>query len=268
MPAYLLRSVRYTGWPPDGQQFVTPWPRAPPAGGGSGGRLSPPGLLATRLARGAVVQLGQRCPRVKRDGTVGLVGCWIRRPPKAAPPSRRVRPQASIALDRTPASRRPPATVGGGEGTRLRRVLLRWQAPQPCRSQPRATVVKTVAPTLDSTQNPTLDPTPATRVPPPCLEAGSSLVLPPRGASRPQKPRPTGPPRGSGAAAPQGALRAIDSSARPRLWADLTVRAAYGGIPCLIWLPRRVVRQRKRVSQPPPSARGSAGQAPVRKGRI
>jgi hypothetical protein len=29
-----------------------------------------------------------------------------------------------------------PATVGGGEGTRLRRVLLRWQAPQPCRSRP------------------------------------------------------------------------------------------------------------------------------------
>jgi hypothetical protein len=30
-----------------------------------------------------------------------------------------------------------------------------------------------------------------------------------------------GPPRGSGAAAPHGALRAIDSSARPRLWAGL-----------------------------------------------
>src|SRR6266540_3199530 len=39
-----------------------------------------------------------------------------------------------------------------------------------------------------------------------------------RGASRPQKARATGPPWGRGAAAPQGALRAIDSSARPRFW--------------------------------------------------
>jgi hypothetical protein len=31
----------------------------------------------------------------------------------------------------------------------------------------------------------------------------------------------SGPPRGSGAATPQGALRAFDSSARPRLLADL-----------------------------------------------
>jgi hypothetical protein len=42
--------------------------------------------------------------------------------------------------------------------------------------------------------------------------------MPPRGASQPQKPRLTGPPRGSCAAAPSGALRAIDSTARPRSW--------------------------------------------------
>jgi hypothetical protein len=30
----------------------------------------------------------------------GLVGCLVRRPPQAAPPSWRVRPPASIALDR------------------------------------------------------------------------------------------------------------------------------------------------------------------------
>jgi hypothetical protein len=34
--------------------------------------MSPPGVLATRLARGFVAQLGHRCPRVKRDGTAGL----------------------------------------------------------------------------------------------------------------------------------------------------------------------------------------------------
>jgi hypothetical protein len=78
-----------------------------------------------------------------------------------AQPTRR--PPASIALDRDhgqpPAA---PATVGSGEGTRLRRVLLRWQAQQPCRSGRLATVVQAGTPTLD----PTLDPTPATRVPP------------------------------------------------------------------------------------------------------
>jgi hypothetical protein len=59
-----------------------------------------PGVLANWIARGLVVQLGHRCPRVKRDGTAGLVGCPIRWPPRAAPPSRRGRPPASIALDR------------------------------------------------------------------------------------------------------------------------------------------------------------------------
>ena len=39
-----------------------------------------------------------------------------------------------------------PATVGGWEGTRLRRVLLRWQAPQPCRSRPGAAVAEVVDP--------------------------------------------------------------------------------------------------------------------------
>jgi hypothetical protein len=76
-------------------------------------------------------------------------------------------------------------------------------------------------PTLDPTRNPTLDPTPATRVPPRRPGAPFWLVRPPRGASRPQKPRPTSPPRGSGAARPGGALRAIDSTACPRLSADL-----------------------------------------------
>jgi hypothetical protein len=43
--------------------------------GGAGG-CNPPAILASWIARGAVVQLRQRCPRVKRDGTAGLVGCW------------------------------------------------------------------------------------------------------------------------------------------------------------------------------------------------
>jgi hypothetical protein len=46
----------------------------------------------------------------ERDGTTGLVGCWIRRPPKPAPLP------ASMALTETPASRRTPAAVRGGKG--------------------------------------------------------------------------------------------------------------------------------------------------------
>jgi hypothetical protein len=49
----------------------------------------------------------------------------------------------------------------------LRRVLLRWQAPQPWRSRPPVPAwPRRLTPTPDPTRNPTLDPTPATRVPP------------------------------------------------------------------------------------------------------
>ena len=84
------------------------------------------------------------------------------------------------------------------------------------------------------------DPTHATCVPPRRPEGGSSLVMPLRDASRPQELRPTGPPRGSGAATPSGALRAIDSSARPRSGGPV-VRAACGSSLSLTWLPRGVV---------------------------
>jgi hypothetical protein len=35
-------------------------------------------MLATWIAGGPVAQLGHQCREVKRDGTAGLVGCWIR----------------------------------------------------------------------------------------------------------------------------------------------------------------------------------------------
>jgi hypothetical protein len=44
------------------------------------------------------------CREVKRDGTAGLVGCWIRLPPKAAP------------LGRLPRSRLTVATTGRQPG--------------------------------------------------------------------------------------------------------------------------------------------------------
>ena len=50
-----------------------------------------PGLPGERWCRCGTM------PRVKRDGTAGLVGCWIRWPPKAAP----AQPASSAAyLDR------------------------------------------------------------------------------------------------------------------------------------------------------------------------
>src|SRR5215208_6854406 len=56
-------------------------------------------------------------------------------------------------------------------------------------------------------------------------------VMPPRGASRPQEPRPTSPPRGSGAAAPSGALRAIDPCGTAAFLADLRSAPPAAAIP-------------------------------------
>jgi hypothetical protein len=39
------------------------------------GGCNPPAILATWIARGPVVQVGQGGPEVKRDGTAGLGGC-------------------------------------------------------------------------------------------------------------------------------------------------------------------------------------------------
>jgi hypothetical protein len=63
----------------------------------SHGGMSPPGVLATRLAQGIVAQLRHYCPRVKRDGTAGLVGCWIKMAAEGGP----AQPASSAAcLDR------------------------------------------------------------------------------------------------------------------------------------------------------------------------
>jgi hypothetical protein len=58
-----------------------------------------------------------------------------------------------------------------------------------------------------------------------------------QGGQSPAKPRATGPPWGSGAAAPQGALRAIDSFVAAAFLGGPAVRAACGGNLSRAWLP-------------------------------
>jgi len=97
-------------------------------------------------------------------------GSWCRRGAmpgrqgrmSGTPPPRRSKPACHSPLTACP-DHAPPATVGGGEGTRLRRVLLRWQAPQPC-STHRATRLtrpagEPAAPTSFPTSIPTSFPT-------------------------------------------------------------------------------------------------------------
>src|SRR5829696_3351658 len=122
--------------------------------------------------------------------------------PMSGTPPRRLPRRSHSPLTACPGPRR----AGHGRwrvGTRLRRVLLRWQAPQPWRSRPGTTPAEAVDPTLVGTLVPTRDPTPPTRVPPRLLGDPSPLVMPPSG---------------SGASARQGALRAIDSFRRSRFW--------------------------------------------------
>ena len=96
-------------------------------GGGPG---SPPGILAAWLARGAVVQVRHAAPKASAMGRPGSSAaesnCRRRRHHPAVVFGR----LPGLRLTETPASRWPAGH--GGWGTRLRRVLLRWQVPQPC----------------------------------------------------------------------------------------------------------------------------------------
>ena len=68
----------------------------------------PPAYWPLSSPRGPVAQVGRAAARSSAMGRLGSLAAGSSRPPKAAPPSRRVRPPASIALDRghgrTPAS--------------------------------------------------------------------------------------------------------------------------------------------------------------------
>jgi hypothetical protein len=53
--------------------------------GGAGGAT--PGDTGHSDRPGPVVQVGHCCREVKRDGTAGLVGCWIKRRRRRHPPA-------------------------------------------------------------------------------------------------------------------------------------------------------------------------------------
>jgi len=140
-----------------------------------------------------------------------LVGCWIGRPPKAAHAAGEFGRLPRSRLTGTTASRRPRSVTRWGRafGACCFASKLRSPGgPGPAPPWPRPWT-----PTLVGTLVPTRVPTPATRVPPHRLAAGSPPVMPPSGEWSERS---------------QGALRAIDSFRRSRSWRTFG-RPACGG---------------------------------------
>jgi hypothetical protein len=201
----LLRFVRNVASRSRRQRFVTPWPRRRRPEGGPGGGPLPPAYWPSGSRQ------SRWCCRGELPGGQGRMSGTP--PPRSSP--RRSHSPLTACSGTTP--RRPRSVARGGDAPSARAASLASFAalavPGPAPPWPRPWT-----PTLVGTLVPTRVPTPATRVPPRRPGAPFRLVMPPRGASRPQKPRPTSPPRGSGASARQGALRAIDSFRRSRSW--------------------------------------------------
>ena len=126
------------------------------------------------------------------------------------------------AEGRRPMPSWPPAACSAYRGwTRLRRVLLRWQAPQPPGREPGSLRFGRLDP-------PGIPPGNPPAFPPPQMAGATHPRLPvlllvrsPAGGQSAAKTAADWPPWGSGAAAPSGALRAIDSSTRSAILADL-----------------------------------------------
>jgi hypothetical protein len=106
-----------------------PWPRtaAAPARRNRQPRVRYVGGLLRSWSPGSPAHPAGSCARCRCQPHR-----WLCRLTPVRPLGRSCSPGSLDAAGR----RRAPATVGGGWGTRLRRVLLRWQAPQPCRLHP------------------------------------------------------------------------------------------------------------------------------------
>jgi hypothetical protein len=155
-------------------------------------------------------------------GRPGSSAGWIRRPPKAAPPSRRGWPPASIALDRDfrPAAGRRPRSVAR-RGRAFGACCFAGKLRSPAHASGDAATrpnFRAATSTSFPTSTSTSFPTRWGCVPLASLAERISAGQYPSWGQSAAKPRLTGPPQGSGAARPSGALRAIDSSAWPRSW--------------------------------------------------
>jgi hypothetical protein len=171
------------------------------------------GELPDRQGRMSGTPPPRSSPRRTRFALDGLPGTTPRRPRSVAGRGRAFGACCFAGKLRSPA--RPP-----GDGPHPAQVRGRRPLRQPLRQSLRH------SPATDG-------------VPPRGLEAGSLLVMPPRGASRPQNPRPTSPPRGVVRS------RRVVRFARliQRRGRDLggpSARAASGGNPSLPRLPRSV----------------------------
>jgi hypothetical protein len=151
---------------------ASPWPRRRRPEGGPGGGPSPPAYWppACRGTRGtAAAPLPQS--QARWDGRARrLLDQDGRR--RRHHPANEVGRLPRSRLTETPASRRPPATVSGGEGRAFGACCFAGKLRSPADPGPVPSWAEAVAPTLDPTRNPT----PATRVPLRRPEAGSPLV--------------------------------------------------------------------------------------------
>ena len=140
-----------------------------------------------------------------------------------------------------------PATFGDGEGTRLRRVLLRWQAPQPCHSCPGRLWPGRLTPTSFPMSTPTSFPTRRVGVPLASVLERICPGSPPEGGQSAAKTAADWPPSG-GVERPGRKVRFARLIHRPgRVLGGPVVRAACGGNLSLILWPRRVVPRRHRA---------------------
>jgi hypothetical protein len=163
---------------------------------GSKRGMSPPGYWPPGSPGDSWRSCGTAAPESSAMGRPGSLAAGSGWPPKGHPAGEFGRMPRS-RLTGTAATLSAAGHSRWQGRTRLRRVLLRWQAPQPCRSRPGCH-------RGPGGLTPTSFPRRRGGVPsyPACLHLSRSC--PPEG--------------GRGAAAPGGALRAIDPSAWPRSW--------------------------------------------------
>ncbi len=161
----------------------------PPLRRGVPGGDPPPGVLAAWIARAFVVQTGSDARRSSAN---------VRLPVAAQVDA--VKPFVLDGLPgATPAGHSAWSVVGRAFGACCFAGKLRSPAPptgEPRVPGPTQDRCPTATPTPFPTRIPTAIGTPAGCVPPRQPDGVLPLVMPPRGASQPQKPRLTGPPQG------------------------------------------------------------------------